>query len=71
MKNKMLLAKVPTDLLYQALETEKGGVQIYSTALQSCGCSAITRHYSKQSFAGRTSPFRVFQCCPPPNATIS
>jgi hypothetical protein len=34
MKNKMLLAKVPTDLLYQALETEKGGVQIYSTALR-------------------------------------
>jgi rubrerythrin len=34
MKNKTLLAKVPTDLLYQALETEKGGVQIYSTALR-------------------------------------
>jgi len=34
MKNKMLLAKVPTDLLYQALETEKGGVQVYSTALR-------------------------------------
>ena len=34
MKNKMLLAKVPTDLLYQALETEKGGVQIYATALR-------------------------------------
>ena len=32
--NKTLLAKVPTDLLYQALETEKGGVQIYSTALR-------------------------------------
>jgi ferritin-like metal-binding protein YciE len=32
--NKSLLAKVPTDLLYQALETEKGGVQIYSTALR-------------------------------------
>ena len=29
-----LLAKVPTDLLYQALETEKGGVQVYSTALR-------------------------------------
>jgi ferritin-like metal-binding protein YciE len=25
---------VPTDLLYQALETEKGGVEIYSTALR-------------------------------------
>ena len=34
MKNKTLLAKVPTDLLYQALETEKGGVQIYTTALR-------------------------------------
>ena len=34
MKNKTLLAKVPTDLLYQALETEKGGVQVYSTALR-------------------------------------
>jgi rubrerythrin len=34
MKNQMLLAKVPTDLLYQALETEKGGVQVYSTALR-------------------------------------
>jgi len=32
--NKTLLTKVPTDLLYQALETEKGGVQIYSTALR-------------------------------------
>ena len=32
--NKMLLAKVPTDLLYQALETEKGGVQVYATALR-------------------------------------
>lgn len=29
-----LLAKVPVDLLYQALETEKGGVQIYATALR-------------------------------------
>lgn len=34
MKNRTLLAKVPTDLLYQALETEKGGVQVYSTALR-------------------------------------
>lgn len=32
--NRTLLAKVPTDLLYQALETEKGGVQVYSTALR-------------------------------------
>jgi rubrerythrin len=34
MLNKTLLSKVPTDLLYQALETEKGGVQVYSTALR-------------------------------------
>jgi rubrerythrin len=34
MENKMLLTKVPTDLLYQALETEKGGVQVYVTALR-------------------------------------
>jgi rubrerythrin len=34
MKSKMLPPNVPTDLLYQALETEKGGVQVYSTALR-------------------------------------
>lgn len=34
MEKKTLLANVPVDLLYQALETEKGGVQIYSTALR-------------------------------------
>jgi hypothetical protein len=34
MKNKTSLATVPLDLLYQALETEKGGVQIYTTALR-------------------------------------
>lgn len=34
MENKTLLANFPVDLLYQALETEKGGVQIYSTALR-------------------------------------
>jgi rubrerythrin len=34
MPNDTLLANVPVDLLYQALETEKGGVQIYSTALR-------------------------------------
>lgn len=32
--NSSVLASVPTDLLYQALETEKGGVQVYSTALR-------------------------------------
>jgi len=34
MTNNTLLGNVPLDLLYQALETEKGGVQIYSTALR-------------------------------------
>ena len=34
MPNNTLLANVPSDLLYQALETEKGGVQIYTTALR-------------------------------------
>lgn len=34
MKPNTLLANVPVDLLYQALETEKGGVQIYATALR-------------------------------------
>jgi rubrerythrin len=34
METNSLLATVPVDLLYQALETEKGGVQIYSTALR-------------------------------------
>jgi rubrerythrin len=34
MENNPLLMHVPVDLLYQALETEKGGVQVYSTALR-------------------------------------
>ena len=34
MKNNTLSTSHVTDLLYQALETEKGGVQIYSTALR-------------------------------------
>jgi rubrerythrin len=34
MEANSLLANVPVDLLYQALETEKGGVQIYATALR-------------------------------------
>src|SRR5687767_172895 len=34
MNNKTLIGNVPVDLLYQALETEKGGVQTYSTALR-------------------------------------
>jgi hypothetical protein len=34
MENNTLLANIPLDLMYQALETEKGGVQIYTTALR-------------------------------------
>ena len=34
MKNNTLLTNNVTELLYQALETEKGGVQIYTTALR-------------------------------------
>ena len=34
MNTKKLLGSVPTDLLYQALETEKGGVQVYTAALR-------------------------------------
>ena len=34
MNTKKLLGSVPTDLLFQALETEKGGVQVYTAALR-------------------------------------
>src|SRR6185436_3161592 len=34
MKNNTLNTNHVTELLYQALETEKGGVQIYTTALR-------------------------------------
>lgn len=34
MKTNILLRNAPVELLYQALETEKGGVQIYATALR-------------------------------------
>jgi len=34
MKNNTLNTSHVTELLYQALETEKGGVQIYATALR-------------------------------------
>jgi len=34
MKNNTLITNNVTELLYQALETEKGGVQIYTTALR-------------------------------------
>src|SRR5678809_918200 len=47
MKNKMMLAKVPTDLLYQALETEKGGVQIYTTALRCASNKDLKEEWTK------------------------
>src|SRR4029078_1668926 len=34
MNTKKLFGNVPTDLLFQALETEKGGVQVYTAALR-------------------------------------
>jgi hypothetical protein len=34
MNTRKLLGSVPTDLLFQALETEKGGVQVYTAALR-------------------------------------
>ena len=34
MKDNTLMTNQVTELLYQALETEKGGVQIYTTALR-------------------------------------
>jgi hypothetical protein len=37
-----LQSRVPVELLYQALETEKGGVQIYATALR-CAINAELR----------------------------
>jgi hypothetical protein len=39
MKNSVLSTSHVTELLYQALETEKGGVQIYTTALR-CAVNA-------------------------------
>jgi rubrerythrin len=47
MKNKTLLAQVPTDLLYQALETEKGGVQVYSTALRCAVNKDLRQEWNK------------------------
>jgi hypothetical protein len=47
MMNKTLLAHVPVDLLYQALETEKGGVQIYSTALRCASNKDLREEWNK------------------------
>jgi len=45
--NNSLLAKTPVDLLYQALETEKGGVQIYSTALRCAVNEDLRKEWNK------------------------
>ena len=47
MKSNSLLAKTPTDLLYQALETEKGGVQVYATALRCVVNNDLKKEWNK------------------------
>ncbi|MFN2493156.1 MAG: ferritin-like domain-containing protein [Pyrinomonadaceae bacterium] len=47
MNNKTMLGNVPVDLLYQALETEKGGVQIYSTALRCASNEELREEWNK------------------------
>lgn len=47
MKNNSLLSNVPVDLLYQALETEKGGVQVYATALRCAVNKDLKKEWSK------------------------
>jgi rubrerythrin len=47
MLNDKLQETVPIDLLYQALETEKGGVQVYSTALRCVINKDLKEEWSK------------------------
>ena len=47
MKNNVLSTSHLTELLYQALETEKGGVQIYSTALRCAINDDLKEEWSK------------------------
>jgi rubrerythrin len=47
MENKTLLANIPIDLLYQALETEKGGAQIYATALRCAVNKELKEEWNK------------------------
>ncbi|MDT4968305.1 MAG: hypothetical protein QOJ64_3042 [Acidobacteriota bacterium] len=47
MKNKTQMTNVAKDLLYQALETEKGGVQIYATALRCTVNKDLKAEWSK------------------------
>jgi rubrerythrin len=47
MKNDTLSTSRVTELLYQALETEKGGVQIYTTALRCALNEALKEEWNK------------------------
>lgn len=47
MKNNTLNTSHVTELLYQALETEKGGVQIYTTALRCATNKDLKEEWSK------------------------
>ena len=47
MKNNTLSTSHVTELLYQALETEKGGVQIYSTALRCALNEDLKKEWNK------------------------
>src|SRR4249919_1080367 len=54
MPNENLLSNVPVDLLYQVLETEKGGVQIYSTALRCALNKDLKKEWNKYLEQTRT-----------------
>lgn len=47
MENNALKTTQAVDLLYQALETEKGGVQIYSTALRCAVNDALRQEWTE------------------------
>ena len=47
MRNNVLLTNQVTELLYQALETEKGGVQIYTTALRCAVNEDLRKEWQK------------------------
>ena len=47
MKDNNLLTNRVTELLYQALETEKGGVQIYTTALRCASNQDLKEEWQK------------------------
>lgn len=59
MNNNTFLTSVPVDLLYQALETEKGGVQIYSTALRCVVNEDLKEEWNKYLEQTKTHVQRV------------